>query len=175
MLDGRPSVVQRSAATGRRNLAARLSGSDRAFRAILRGGGGVVLMLLVLVGAFLFFRAYQALHKAGLSFLTTQDWNPDAGRFGIAAVIVGTVLIALVAIVVAMPLALGMALYISEYAPRRLQRLLIAIVPGHEQRGDVFWPLRRHFARHPTTRMFGRDDPFCPVFPELQVGGKETT
>ena len=87
-----------------------------------------VLALLGLVGTFLFYRASQALHKAGWSFLTTQSWNPNGGGFGIAAVIVGTVLIAVVAVVVAVPLALGTALYISEYAPRSIQRFLIAVV-----------------------------------------------
>jgi phosphate transport system permease protein len=106
-------------------LSSRLSTSDLAFRAVARGGGLAVLVLMVAVGAFLAYRATQALHKAGFSFLTTQDWNPDGGGFGIAAVMVGTILIALVAIAVAVPLAMGAALYISEYAPRRLQRLLI--------------------------------------------------
>jgi phosphate transport system permease protein len=108
-----------------RGLTAKLSASDYAFRAIARGGGVAVLVLMVAVGSFLAYRAAQALHKAGFSFLTTQDWNPDGGGFGIAAVMVGTILIALVAIVVAVPLAMGAALYISEYAPRRIQRLLI--------------------------------------------------
>jgi phosphate transport system permease protein len=102
--------------------------ADRVFRGVARGGGTLVLVLMALVGTFLVYRAWQALHKAGFSFLTTQDWNPDAGGFGIAAVVVGTVLIAVVAIAAAVPLALGTALYISEYAPRRLQRSLIALV-----------------------------------------------
>jgi len=87
-----------------------------------------VLVLLGLVGSFLFYRASQALHKAGWSFLTTQAWNPNGGGFGIAAVIVGTILIALVAVVVAVPLSLGTSLYISEYAPRSIQRFLVSIV-----------------------------------------------
>ncbi len=111
-----------------RKLSARLSASDRAFRGIARAGGVVVLVLLGLVGTFLFYRASQALHKAGWSFLTTQTWNPNGGGFGIAAVLVGTILIALVAVVVAVPLSLGTALYISEYAPRSIQRFLIAVV-----------------------------------------------
>lgn len=123
-----PSVSQSREGAVPRKLSARLSGSDRAFRAVARGGGVVVLVLLGLVGAFLFYRASQALHKAGWSFLTTQSWNPNGGGFGIAAVIVGTVLIALVAVVVAVPLSLGTALYISEYAPRGIQRFLVSVV-----------------------------------------------
>lgn len=101
---------------------------DRVFRGVARGGGGFVLAVMLLVGGFLLYRAWQALERAGWSFLTTEAWEPDAGRFGIAAVLVGTVLIALVAICVAVPLALGGALYISEYAPPRLRRTLISVV-----------------------------------------------
>ena len=111
-----------------RELSGKLTASDFAFRGIARGGGVLVLILMVAVGAFLAYRATEALHKGGFSFLTTQQWNPDGGGFGIAAVIVGTILIALVAIAVAVPLAVGAALCISEYAPRRLQRYLITTI-----------------------------------------------
>jgi phosphate transport system permease protein len=113
---------------GKRNLRVRRSLSDRVFRAIARAGGSVVLVLMIMVGTFLAYRAAQALRVAGWSFLTTQQWNPDGGGFGIAAVMVGTFLIAAVAIVVGVPLAFGTALYISEYAPRRMQRLLISMI-----------------------------------------------
>src|SRR5579862_9310647 len=83
---------------------------------------------MILVGAFLAYRAFQALHKAGWSFLTTQQWNPDGGGFGIAAVMVGTILIALVAVLTAVPLALGASLYINEYAPRSIQRFLVSVI-----------------------------------------------
>jgi phosphate transport system permease protein len=119
--DGQPPQVPQK-------LTSRLSTSDFAFRAIARGGGMLVLVLMVAVGSFLAFRGVQALHKASWSFLTTQSWNPDGGTFGIAAIMVGTILIALVAITVAVPLAVGAALYISEYAPRRIKRLMISLV-----------------------------------------------
>ncbi len=122
------SGTQRSAPGRPRKLTARLSGSDRTFRGVAAAGGVFVLILYGLVGTFLAYRAGQALHKAGWSFLTTQDWNPDGGGFGIAAVIVGTLLIAGVAVVVAVPIALGTALYISEYAPRSVQRFLISLI-----------------------------------------------
>ena len=112
----------------KRNLRSRLSLSDQVFRSVARAGGSVVLILMIMVGTFLAYRAAQALHVAGWSFLTTAAWSPNGGGFGIAAVMVGTFLISLVAIVTAIPLALGTALYISEYAPRAIQRLLISMV-----------------------------------------------
>src|SRR5882757_7048749 len=123
-----PSAPPPAAAPRRRKLKSNLSPADRAFRVAARGGGVTVLAIMVLVGTFLAYRAWKALHKAGFSFLTTQDWSPGAGKFGIAAVMVGTILIALVAIITAVPLAIGTALYISEYAPRGIQRTLISLV-----------------------------------------------
>jgi phosphate transport system permease protein len=111
-----------------RRLSTNPDGTDRTFRGVARGGGLLVLLLMTLVGTFLALRAASALKVAGFSFVTTQDWNPDGGGFGIAAVIVGTVLIAVVAVLVALPLAMGAALFISEYSPRWLRRTLITIV-----------------------------------------------
>jgi len=102
--------------------------ADLVFRGVARGGGVIVLSIMLLVGLFLAFRAAEALGVAKFSFFTEQAWEPDAGRFGIAAVLVGTLLIAAVAIVIAVPLATGTALYITEYAPRRIQRFLIGLV-----------------------------------------------
>ncbi|MFG2475147.1 phosphate ABC transporter permease subunit PstC [Streptomyces fagopyri] len=101
---------------------------DRVFRGVLRGGGGLVLAIMLLVGGFLTYRAWQALSVAKWGFVTTEAWEPDGGHFGIAAVLVGTLLIAMVAIVFAVPLALGTALYISEYAPPRIRQTLISVV-----------------------------------------------
>ncbi|MBB4979626.1 MULTISPECIES: phosphate ABC transporter permease subunit PstC [Streptomyces] len=102
--------------------------ADRLFRVGARGAGAVVLVTMTLVGVFLGVRASQALAGAGGSFVTTPAWEPDSHRFGIAAVLPGTVLIGVTAIGFALPLALGTALYITEYAPRRLRRTLVSLV-----------------------------------------------
>ncbi len=83
---------------------------------------------MVLVGMLLLLRGLQALRVAGFSFITTSQWQPDVHRFGIAAVLTGTVFIALVAITVAIPTAIGTALFISEVAPRRVKKTLIGMV-----------------------------------------------
>jgi phosphate transport system permease protein len=127
-IDEPDAVTALAPAAVRRALKTNHGAADRTFRGVARGGGILVLVLMTMVGTFLGYRAWQALHKAGLSFLTTQEWNPDGSRFGIAAVMIGSILIAAVAIVVAVPLSLGAALYISEYAPRRLQRTLVSLV-----------------------------------------------
>ncbi len=65
---------------------------------------------------------------AKFSFLTTQAWQPDIHHFGIAGILTDTILIALVAVVIAVPIALGLALFISEIAPQRLKRTLVSLV-----------------------------------------------
>lgn len=102
--------------------------SDRLFRLIALVGGVLVLLIMGMVGLFLAVRGASALGLAGWSFLTTQDWEPDSGNFGIAAVLVGTILIATVAICVAIPLAIGMALFISEYTKGAVRSSLISLV-----------------------------------------------
>ncbi|MFC7613939.1 PstC family ABC transporter permease [Actinokineospora soli] len=101
---------------------------DRVFRGALRAAGAAVLAIMATVGLFLLTRGLDAITAAGPDFLTTETWEPDSGNFGIAAVLVGTVLIASVALVVAFPLALGVALYISEYAPRRIRPFLVTAI-----------------------------------------------
>ncbi|GHJ49232.1 phosphate transport system permease protein [Catellatospora sp. TT07R-123] len=112
----------------RRRRLAPSGGADLAFRALLRTAGAVVLAIMAIVGLFLAGRAGEAVSQAGPDFVTTQNWEPDSHNFGIAAVLVGTFLIALVAISLAVPLATGMALFISEYATGGLQRFLIGLV-----------------------------------------------
>ena len=83
---------------------------------------------MAVIGIFLLLKAWPALHKAGWSFFTETDWQPEAGVFGIPAILVGTILIAVVALVIAVPFAFGAAIYITEYAPPKLRRLLISLV-----------------------------------------------
>ncbi|WP_267895323.1 phosphate ABC transporter permease subunit PstC [Streptomyces sp. CB01373] len=111
----------------RRPRAARGFG-DRVFRLQLTATGVVVLAIMAAVGLFLLLRAGQALRVAKFSFFTTAAWQPDAHNFGIAAVLTGTLLIAAVAVAVSVPLAVATALFISDVAPRKLRRTLVAMV-----------------------------------------------
>ncbi len=71
------------------------------------------------IGLFLAWKALPVFRDLGWSFFTTSSWNPETGHIGIAAVLVGTFELAAVAIVVAFPLALGLALYIRSMRRRR--------------------------------------------------------
>jgi phosphate transport system permease protein len=112
----------------RRAARARTGGTDQVFRVGLRAAAISVLAIMTTIGLFLFYRGAIALGQAGPSFVSTQEWDPNSGHFGIAAVLTGTLMIAAVAIVFAVPLATGVALYISEYAPRRIRGFLVNLV-----------------------------------------------
>ncbi|MBZ5734721.1 phosphate ABC transporter permease subunit PstC [Nocardioides sp. TRM66260-LWL] len=102
--------------------------ADAVFASVAHAGGILVLVVMTSVGLFLGYRALEALQIAKLHFVTEQLWEPDGGRFGIAGVLLGTISVGLVAITFALPLALGTSLFISEIAPRGLQRTLISLV-----------------------------------------------
>lgn len=111
-----------------RTLSTKIDRPDAAFRWVARGGGTIVVTVMSLVGLFLLIQGFPAIQSAGVGFITTEAWDPNSGNFGIAAVISGTFFIALTAIAFALPLSLGTALYISEYAPPKLKAALVSIV-----------------------------------------------
>lgn len=113
-----------------RQLAPERSRADRRYRRITSAAGVLTLALMGLIGVFLLVQAVPALDAAGLSFLTEWQWNPDVdgGQFGIGAVLYWTVVIAAIALLVAIPVSVGAALFISEYAPRRLRGVLTSLV-----------------------------------------------
>ncbi|HWB68256.1 MAG TPA: phosphate ABC transporter permease subunit PstC [Mycobacteriales bacterium] len=104
------------------------SRSDRTFRGSARAIGCFVLVLTGSIGLFLGYQLIPTLHRYGLSFITENDWLPERNIIGIASALVGTIEVAVIALVVAFPLALATALYISEYAPRRLRGTLVSLV-----------------------------------------------
>lgn len=102
---------------------------DRVFRALATAATSVSLVIVVMALIFLINGAWPALSKTGIiDFFTTNIWNPTAGHFGVLGLLVGTIIIAALALIVAVPLALGMALFINEYAPAPLARFLTSIV-----------------------------------------------
>jgi phosphate transport system permease protein len=98
---------------------------DRLFAGLTLGAGLLVFALLAAIAVFLVIKALPALEHDKSSFWTTRTWDPDgSGRFGVAALVYGTVLSAILALAMAVPVAIGVAVYIVEYAPRRLAVLL---------------------------------------------------
>jgi phosphate transport system permease protein len=111
-----------------RQLFPGLEPTDRAFHGVARTIGMSVLGITGAIGVFLGYQSIPTLRHYGLHFFTQTQWNPELDKIGIAAVLVGTVEVAFVAMAVAFPLALMFALFISDYAPRRMKSWLISAV-----------------------------------------------
>jgi phosphate transport system permease protein len=109
-------------------IVVRRSGADKIYRAVAYGAGSGTLLLMGLIGAFLLIKAWPALHQLGLHFFTTSAWTPQTAHFGIVGVLLGTVIIAVLALMLAVPVATLAALFITEYAPRRLRRPITGLV-----------------------------------------------
>ena len=95
--------------------------NDRLFRLVL--GATVAVVLVALAGAALsmLWGGRQALQLAGLDFFFTADWNPVENRFGALVPIYGTIVTALIAMVIAVPVSFGIAFFLTEVAPRWLR------------------------------------------------------
>jgi len=106
------------------------SSGDRFYRGLSKMGGLLTLALLFLIGLFLLLRALPALQRAGFAFFTTAAWQPDSpgGHFGIAAVMYWTGVIAFIALTIAVPLSLSIGLFITEYAPAGVRKILTSMV-----------------------------------------------
>lgn len=104
--------------------------ADRAYRGLATGAGLFTLVILVLIGLFLVLRALPAFQQMGSAFLTTTVWQPDGlkHQFGIAAILYWTAVIAVIALLIAVPISIAAALFINEFAPRRLRRSLTALM-----------------------------------------------
>jgi len=57
----------------------------------------------------------------GISFVTSSEWSPSNGQFGALAFIYGTVITSVIALIIAVPLSLGVSLFLTEYSPKRLK------------------------------------------------------
>jgi phosphate transport system permease protein len=107
------------------------SHADRWFNRLTLGAGITVLVLLTLVGLFLFLRSQTAISESGLwTFLTREEWRTDVhpARIGVAGLLTGTVMVAMIAVVIAVPFGTIAALCITEYASPKLRRYLTGLV-----------------------------------------------
>ena len=111
-----------------RSIVTRVSAGDRIFRTVLRAAGLAVLIITAGILVFLVLQSLQAFRDVGFRFFTTSTWYISSNQFGIAAILPLGVLIAIIALIIAIPAGVATALVISEYAPPRLRRPLIAVI-----------------------------------------------
>ena len=110
--------------------------SDKVFRAVVTAGGLSSLFILGLIAVFLGYQGFEILAREGFSFLTTSQWSVEVdsygvitnSTFGLAAMLVGTMLCALIAVVIAVPISVASAIFLTFYAPGSIKRILVSVI-----------------------------------------------
>ena len=104
--------------------------SDKIYRAVTIGAAMTSLVVMGLIAVFLVIQSIPAFRSTGLKFFTTNDWRPDddPAVFGIASMLYGTFVIALIALFIAVPVSVGTAVFVNEYLPRRLKRAFVTVL-----------------------------------------------
>ena len=110
---------------------ARLQGAatgDRIFRTLLTIAALAIPTLLGFLVYELWTGSQPAIAKFGVDFLTTSTWDPVADKFGALPLIFGTLLSSLIALTIAVPLSVGVAIFLTEFAPGPLRRPVAFLV-----------------------------------------------
>ena len=105
------SLPPRAVTRGRSGL------GDRVYRTLILASVWLVLMLAAGLVAALTWESWAAMRAFGLRFLVTSHWDPVAGEFGALPFIYGTLVSSLLALLIAVPLSLGAAIFLAELAP----------------------------------------------------------
>ncbi|HPL79579.1 MAG: phosphate ABC transporter permease subunit PstC [Burkholderiaceae bacterium] len=137
---------------------------DRLFGWAAKGAALLTLAVLVAILGSLFVGAWPAIAKYGLGFLTSTTWDPVTEEFGGLVMIYGTLATSIIALLIAVPVSFGIALFLTELSPAWLKRPLgtaielLAAVPSivYGMWGLlVFGPILATFVQKPLQALFG--------------------
>jgi phosphate transport system permease protein len=153
------------------------AGGDKTFRWLTFSCSLLVPLVMLAIGLELLRSSWPAVRQFGWHFLFSQEWNPVAQEFGAGSSIFGTLVSTLIAMFMAVPLSLAIALFLVELAPPRVSRTvgtlieLLAAVPSiiYGMWGlFVFAPFMAHYVQP----LLGQAPGFLPLFqgPPMGIG-----
>ncbi len=154
-------------------------GPDLVFAALTRGAAALTLLLLVGIIVSLTVEAWPSIKAHGLKFLWTAQWDPVQEQFGGLVMIYGTLMTSLIALIIAVPVSFGIALFLTELSPRWLKRPLgtaielLAAVPSivYGMWGLlVFAPLLARYVQTPLQNVFADVPVLGTLFQGAPVG-----
>jgi phosphate transport system permease protein len=114
--------VSRQSVHDRAGALARIALADRVFFQVTRAAAIVVLIILGGVIVSLFHGSMPAIRAFGFSFLASQSWNPVTDKFGALPAMYGTIVTSIIAMLIAVPVGLGVATFLTELCPHPLRR-----------------------------------------------------
>jgi len=142
---------------------------DRIFASFTLLMAATVAMLICVVGWQLWSGSRLSIQKFGLHFLVSSDWDPVNDNYGALPFIYGTLVSSLIALVIAVPLSVATAIYLTELAPRWLRQPIISLIEMLAAIPSVILGLWGIFVMVPWLRVyvlpfFGRFFGWCPLF-----------
>jgi phosphate transport system permease protein len=126
--------------------------ADRGFRLLCLAGALAVGVLLVLVIWQLLKGSHLSMAKFGWRFLIGKNWNPVTDEFGALPFIFGTIVSSVIALLIAVPLSVGTAIYLTDLAPPRLRQPLTSLIEMLAAVPSVVWGLWGLFVLVPVLR-----------------------
>ena len=130
------------------------AGQDLGFRLGTGLFGLIVVVLVAGIGVELFRQSWLSIQKFGFNFWRTDVWDPVAGQFGAYPFIWGTLYSSVLALLLAAPIALGIAVFISELAPGRLKAPLVFLTELLAAIPSIVYGLWGMFVLVPAVRVF---------------------
>lgn len=158
-----------------RELVRRLRAGDELAYVITLSSAALIILIVVLLVYQLWINSTLPIHKFGFSFLTGNIWDPNSGDFGALPFIYGTCVTSFLALLIAVPIGVGSAIFLAELAPPRISSLmtflieLLAAVPSviYGLLGIfVLIPLMRTYLVPALKGLFG----FLPIFSGVFYG-----
>jgi phosphate transport system permease protein len=153
--------------------------ADTAFSLAAKGAAWLTLLLLVGIIVSLVHGAMPAIREFGLGFLVSKDWDPVELKFGGLVMIYGTLMTSFIALLIAVPVSFGIAMFLTELSPKWLKRPLgvaielLAAVPSivYGMWGLlVFGPILATYVQQPLQGAFSGVPVLGPLFAGPPVG-----
>ena len=114
---------------------------DRAFQVLALASGLLVLVILVLIAVIMTNQSTSWFKSEGWSGVFSADWDPANNKFGAMAFVYGTVITSVIAIIVAFPVSVSVALLLTEVVPRRWARPVVYVIDLLAVVPSVVWGL----------------------------------
>ncbi len=145
--------VAASIAVEERSIQARMASpsrfGDKAFEWFTLAMALAVVVLIILIGWQLWIGSSVAIKKFGFHFLVTSTWDPVAEQFGALPFIYGTLVSSLIALLIAVPLSIATAAYLTELAPLWIRQPLASLIEMLAAIPSVILGLVGHFRHDP--------------------------
>lgn len=120
----KPTLIARL----RRRLSPTGNMGDAIFRALIFAVASLVVLVVIAMILALGSHSMLSIRKFGFNFITSREWDPVKEKFGALAFVYGTIVSSLIALVISVPLSLGIAIFLVEQAPRFLSRPIAFLV-----------------------------------------------